>query len=543
VHLYPLCTDAGGQAAIDSVEQNAPLRPTADTWTGGRSYVSNGIAQDMQASSLTAPGDAAAADEVVAGVTEAIAPEIAVMPAAGVVVGGLAAGFAIGTAGRWLVGQLFGGNDTTATQAATATSGTIYDQQVIAEKWVVAQGPSGCNFVGDTGYGNCPQGQGSQAGLGVYRHIVRRDNGVILGPPPDGSSYSCRDPLLSGTTAGFWCRDTSDPNDEFVVPRTTVYALELQDADGGWRLWWPRRADECNYHGFVPPAKGRTVNGFRDGPACAGMALGVQVATVGQLGSHTAPPKIAPDAPGGYPTAGAQPATRDQLANALGQAIVAHPKYGNWLQHEVATRVPGLVPNPGTYADPANPTFPVPVPAAHETFAQYSARLTAAGITAAPVAQTLTNTDEDPTRGPSEVVSTAPAGGSYVPPATTVTVDLNPPNAPSPSGATPGGGIDLSPLRNIPTPCNVFPFGVPCWLVRQVRGLAGDAVAPQFDLPVPFVGNWHIDFGHVFGQDTTVIRDVLWPIELFASFVALVVWLAGLAMGGSTGGGGRGGEE
>ncbi len=57
------------------------------------------------------------------------------------------------------------------------------------------------------------------------------------------------------------------------------------------------------------------------------------------------------------------------------------------------------------------------------------------------------------------------------------------------------------------------------------------------------MGPWTIDLGNVFGADTSSILDVWRPAMLFTITVGFLLWLAGLAMSGHTGGGGGESED
>jgi hypothetical protein len=157
-------------------------------------------------------------------------------------------------------------------------------------------------------------------------------------------------------------------------------------------------------------------------------------------------------------------------------------------------------------------------PNAHETYDDYVARLRALGLTGTITRVDLSDATMDPQRGPNEAVRTSPKTGSQVEPDAAVKVYVNPDTAPetgtgtgegecSGSGCFPTPTFSLGPL-NVPTPCSVFPFGVPCWAKDWLMKWGTVAEAPVLDLPVFRGDRLRIDLG-VLDPIALIVRSIL----------------------------------
>jgi hypothetical protein len=193
--------------------------------------------------------------------------------------------------------------------------------------------------------------------------------------------------------------------------------------------------------------------------------------------------------------------------------------------------------NPSTAAMP----LLLPAPDARELYTAYAARLAALGL--ATVTRTdLSDAASDATRGPNEAVRTSPATGTRLLPATAVEVYTNPPGAPSPPASpwfTPPTvpAVDFAPFAAIPSPCDVFPFGVPCWMASAIDQFAGSPVTPSFSFHFPYGGA---------GDNTTVNLVMFEPymgaVRAVTGLTACmgILWLFyGLAFGGVAGKGSK----
>ncbi len=224
--------------------------------------------------------------------------------------------------------------------------------------------------------------------------------------------------------------------------------------------------------------------------------------------------------------------------------MLSDPTYDAWQRWYCSFRPDdcgGPLPTPAGVT-----TVTIPSITPGETYGQYAAALQSAGVLGRITDVTLSDAAADPSLGPYSVVSTSPSPGTRVAPETNVQVMTNPATTP---GSAPGGGAPGTPalpgvvVPTAATPCNVFPFGIPCWLSSQLNALSSTATAPSFSigLPAAICGRGcalNVNLDHPFGADLSAVMATARPILLVLSFVGLVVWLAGIALGGSTGGGG-----
>ena len=213
--------------------------------------------------------------------------------------------------------------------------------------------------------------------------------------------------------------------------------------------------------------------------------------------------------------------------------------------------------------NPSPLPFALPAPNTDESYSSYVARLQALGYVGKLTEQTSDSSDDS--AGSYYVTSTSPAAGTLVSPGTAVTINTDPTSGTSPaSGTDPGDGTDPSSgtggatapttptlpgitIPSAPTPCNVFPFGLPCWISNQLGGFSAPAVAPSVKIAIPQIfggGSTDIDLGAtIFGVQLDSLMQYVRPVLLISAAIGLMVWLAGMAMGGSTGGGSGGEEE
>lgn len=248
------------------------------------------------------------------------------------------------------------------------------------------------------------------------------------------------------------------------------------------------------------------------------------------------------------------PTLAQQRQNALATLTSPDPTQQGLNKH--LCTVPGS-PCYGWTPDSGAITLPAITP--KETYQQWSDAARAAGLLGTITHKVLTDAQADPQTYPNAVARTSPAAGSQVDPSTSVTVYTNPDSSPTPGTQTGGGGGTGSGVEaptptgptppgisipTAPTPCSIFPFGIPCWVANQLGGFAASAAAPAFSIGLPWDQTLTVDLNNPFGADLGSIMAVVRPVLLFVSFVALVIWLGGMAMGGSTGGGGGSeGEE
>jgi hypothetical protein len=214
----------------------------------------------------------------------------------------------------------------------------------------------------------------------------------------------------------------------------------------------------------------------------------------------------------------------------------ANTTWWTYVCHTAGTACYGSVPQPSTG------TITLPAITPNETYNAWADAARNAGLLGSITKNTLSDTLADPTVAPNDVVRTSPQAGTQVDPQTAVTVYVNPDTVGS-IGAAPGAPtLPGLVLPQAPTPCNVFPFGVPCWLKNQLGQFTSTTPqAPAFSIGTPSLlggGNLNVNLDHPFGADLSGIMSVLRIVLLVVSFLGLMLWAAGFALGGSTGGGG-----
>ncbi len=156
--------------------------------------------------------------------------------------------------------------------------------------------------------------------------------------------------------------------------------------------------------------------------------------------------------------------------------------------------------------------------------------------------KTLPESLIDPTVGPSGASYTVPGEGTVVVLGSKkikVVVEQNPSTAPEPREAGEGGGESGGPTipaikwPSLPTPCNRFPFGIPCWLVERLGEFATSEETPRFEA--------HID-GKVMVIDFKVadkLMEIVRGVELVLGIIGAVLLFGRFASSstGSSGGG------
>lgn len=197
---------------------------------------------------------------------------------------------------------------------------------------------------------------------------------------------------------------------------------------------------------------------------------------------------------------------------------------------------------------PTSACFVLPSPTSRNEIASaYEADIAALGWTGTPTVHVYTDTQSDPTRGPSAVVQTSPAIGTCLPFADPLEIWVNPSTlAPVPPGGAGGGGsgINFGPLQNLHTNCTSFPFGLFCYLSSALGWFNTAPVTPSFDITFDapafvyhngssmWVDPWHTDIGFVpihyagnlshFDPYMAIVRT----LESVALWVGGIWWIA-----------------
>jgi hypothetical protein len=196
-----------------------------------------------------------------------------------------------------------------------------------------------------------------------------------------------------------------------------------------------------------------------------------------------------------------------------------------------------------TNPDTATMPITLPAPGANETYEAYAARLRQLGFTGTITRSDLSPELLDPARGAGEAVRTQPATCPRCAPSTAITVYTNPGEAPAAGGGlfTPPAvpAVNFDPLGQA-SPCNVFPFGVPCWVVSLIDKWAGTPVIPEWDFHFPMAGdgeNWNVSLA--------ILDPYMGAIRAIVGVMAIVgmLWIFyGVAHGGSVPAGNRDGD-
>lgn len=214
----------------------------------------------------------------------------------------------------------------------------------------------------------------------------------------------------------------------------------------------------------------------------------------------------------------------------------------------VAANMPDPPPGPG---DPLLPAVPNCFNATADGCASM---LTDVGYV--PELHTLPEDAPSATVGPDRVARTNPGAGVHASPGSTVKVYVNPSSAPEPTDAVsdpgfnplgdpvvdgrdgtepaaPTGGwgptlpgFDLSPLK-VGQACNVFPFGIPCWLVSFVGSFDASPKAPKIDWGL----SWPFD-GQKISVDLSIVDPIMPMLRVLLgvfSVVGIVLWLGRLS--------------
>ena len=189
---------------------------------------------------------------------------------------------------------------------------------------------------------------------------------------------------------------------------------------------------------------------------------------------------------------------------------------------------------------PENPVVPEIEPGG-EPWTKYKEAVEQAGLT--PKENVLPEIGIDPAVGPNDVTSADPAPGTSVEPSTTVTVGVNPEDAPIPGEAhTPIGpptepGFDLPKLGVL---CHGFPFGVPCWLVSTIVAMSTTAKAPDWTIvPEIEVSGHKVHEGKFDFAKLEPIMEIVRPAMIAFTTIGIVLLFYSFAKGGGPPSGGN----
>jgi hypothetical protein len=176
----------------------------------------------------------------------------------------------------------------------------------------------------------------------------------------------------------------------------------------------------------------------------------------------------------------------------------------------------------------AEPLKEIPFPNTGETATQYKDLLEGEGFTNVSV-KPLGEANENPEVGPNGVAGEDPTAGSKVKPETHVEVDENPSNAPVPTEPHTPPGIPSIKWPAVPELCTTFPFGIPCWLYKQVKELSVEAEAPKVELSI-YKTKFTVSLAEL-----EPVMEIVRPALLILSIVGLVFMFGGFVKPGGSG--------
>ena len=214
---------------------------------------------------------------------------------------------------------------------------------------------------------------------------------------------------------------------------------------------------------------------------------------------------------------------------------VVPPAPATFIAHERETEFPGVETDGEPVPDPTQ--IEIPVPEHDELGTHYVNRLHELGLTDV-TERTLPETDTDPSVGPEDVAYTSPAAGIRVKADAAVTVEVNPDDAPAPNAGIGPPTLPGIHLPNLGVACRSFPFGVPCWIIKEFESWSGEGQAPVWT-----IGSFKVDGQTV--PETQVhlavlepVMEVLRPFMVIFSTIGLVILFYRFATGRGVGSGG-----
>ncbi len=196
-----------------------------------------------------------------------------------------------------------------------------------------------------------------------------------------------------------------------------------------------------------------------------------------------------------------------------------------------------------------DPLWPeLPKPERSEVGTHYKERVEGEGFNDVEI-QELPETKTDPKVGPEEVSKVEPEPGNKYDPKTKITVVVNPPGAaPGESGSIPKiniGGIDEPELKppHLDVLCEKFPFGVPCWLLEELKSWSAVGSPPTLGISSFSIKGHTIPGASVDLSPLEPIMEKVRPVMVVLGTVGLVLLFYSFATGGNAGAGSGGGSS
>lgn len=188
-----------------------------------------------------------------------------------------------------------------------------------------------------------------------------------------------------------------------------------------------------------------------------------------------------------------------------------------------------------TLPSPASPVVPEIKP--NEPYEEYAREVEREGLK--PEKITLPEIDIDPHTGPGDVASTFPSAGSRVAPDTDVEVNTNPPESPAPEESGKIGGPTLPGIHfpSVHLLCTTMPFGVPCWMVKQIEAFSGTSEAPIWHIGPFSFGSHTIPEAVVHLSVIEPVMVVVRPFMVLFGTIGLLLFFYSVFTGSKIGGG------
>jgi|HubBroStandDraft_2_1064218.scaffolds.fasta_scaffold15351_3 hypothetical protein len=239
----------------------------------------------------------------------------------------------------------------------------------------------------------------------------------------------------------------------------------------------------------------------------------------------------------GFTTVEIDPKTWEEadLSLPADATIETSPKEGEEAEEEEKVKI---------IANPAEMPAIVPAPLTEgELGTQYQTELDEQGWTDNEL-DVLPESLIDTSVGPNDEVRSDPAPGTREAPgtegSTKVTVVVNPADAPPPEGKAPPIGPPTEPgikLPHIVLLCTTFPFGVPCWLKKQLEAFSASSAAPVWTIG-PFEWDGHkIPKAEIHLSDIEPIMEKVRPFMLIFGGIGIVFFFYKVFTGNEIGGG------
>lgn len=188
--------------------------------------------------------------------------------------------------------------------------------------------------------------------------------------------------------------------------------------------------------------------------------------------------------------------------------------------------------------EPTGPEIPEIKPG--ETWTEYKPEVEREGYTK--IKETIRpETDIDPAVGPEGVTGVFPSPGTHAPVSTEPNVSVNPIDAPEPESHSKIGGPTLPGLKlpELHLLCTTMPFGVPCWIVKQVEAFSATSEAPVWSIGPFHTAAFTIPEAKIHLSEIEPVMEKIRPWMKLFGVIGIVVFFFTVFTGKKLGGGGN----